>query len=667
MKRWTWVAMVAATGACSFPTSEFSVGTTRPDVVTVDLGTSDIGATDVVTPKDQGGTDVVTPGDVVTPSDVVDAGAPGDVVTSGDVVDAGSPDDSGDASAPDAGDPGDVPPADAGCPSPTISCTVAGAPACVNPTNSLDHCGRCNNTCNPTNAAPVCTDGNCVLNCNAGFADCDRDPRNGCEVGLNTITNCAACSNVCPTGAALNGTATCTAGVCGTTCNAGYANCNGMAADGCETPTANNPANCGMCGRACPSGQSCTAGTCTTICTAPNLTCSGVCTDVQTSATNCNTCGNVCPTPPNAVGACRAGVCGLGPCNAGFGDCTSVAGCETNINTTVTHCGVCGRACTFPNAAATCVAGACVMGACTGTFRDCDSNPANGCETDTSNNTNNCGACGTVCRIDARTSNSCVASRCAPTCNAGYAECDRDPANGCEVSTRTNLNCGTCGTACTGSTTCTRGTTCLGPAITTTYVRSTGPAFFEVCSNALAMHLLPSLDDSAVLVPLPFAFTWWGTSIAAGTMVNVATNGFMSLQPTMLNNLSGIIPDPALTVPPTAPDAVIAAWWTDLVTSPLGICTMTTGTAPNRRFYVQWGDVDFYRSGMGDMNFEIVLNESTNVVDLVYSRVAAPPVGYVPTVGIENNNGTSAMIVCQSTASACTMVTNGTSIRFTPR
>ncbi len=659
MKRWTWLAMVAATSACSFPTGEFSVGTAQPDVVTVDNGAVDTGATDVVSPMDQGATDVVSPGDVVTPDDVV---------TPGDVIDGGAPgddvvpvSDAADAGDPDAGDPEDAPPVDAGCPSPQIACTVAGASACVNPLTSLDHCGRCNYACNPTNAAPVCTDGRCVLNCNAGFADCDGDPRNGCEGALNTIANCGTCANVCPAGAALNGTPLCTAGACTTTCNAGYANCNGMAADGCETPTANNAANCGMCGRACPAGQSCTAGACTAVCTSPNRLCSGVCTDVQTSASNCNACGNICPNPPNAAGACRMGACGIGTCNAGYGDCNAaVAGCETNVNTAVANCGVCGRACVFANATATCVAGVCTMGSCTGTFRDCDGNPANGCETDTSNTLTNCGACGTVCRTDARTSNSCVASRCAPVCNAGYADCDRSAANGCEASIGTDLNCGSCGAACRTGTTCGRGS-CVTTSSSPTYTRSTGPGFFEVCSNALATRLLPSQDDASVLVPLPFNFTWWGTTFAAGAMVNVATNGFVSLHPAVFSTLQGIIPDPF------APDAVIAAWWTDLITSTQGVCTMTTGVAPNRRFYVQWGDVDFYSTRTGDMNFEIVLNEGSNIVDLVYSRVAAPPAGYVPTVGIESTNGNNAVVVCRSTDPSCTMVTNGTSIRFTPR
>jgi formylglycine-generating enzyme required for sulfatase activity len=49
-----------------------------------------------------------------------------------------------------------------------------------------------------------------------------------------------------------NGFGTCQSGDCSiTTCRAGFANCDGNAANGCETTTDNNPANCGGCGLSC--------------------------------------------------------------------------------------------------------------------------------------------------------------------------------------------------------------------------------------------------------------------------------------------------------------------------------------------------------------------------------------------------------------------------------
>ncbi|GEM_PF-4512282 len=45
-------------------------------------------------------------------------------------------------------------------------------------------------------------------------------------------------------------------------CAAGFADCDAMAANGCETATAANAGNCGACGRVCAAGQLCAGGTC---------------------------------------------------------------------------------------------------------------------------------------------------------------------------------------------------------------------------------------------------------------------------------------------------------------------------------------------------------------------------------------------------------------------
>jgi hypothetical protein len=83
---------------------------------------------------------------------------------------------------------------------------------------------------------------------------------------------------------------------------------------------------------------------------------------------------------------------------------------------------------------------------------DCDGDPANGCETDTNADFRNCGACRTACAG----SELCSFGVCCPT---GGANCDRDATNGCEADwVKDSENCGTCGTACGSDRFCKLGT-----------------------------------------------------------------------------------------------------------------------------------------------------------------------------------------------------------------
>ena len=69
-------------------------------------------------------------------------------------------------------------------------------------------------------------------------------------------------------------------------------------------------------------------------------------------------------------------------CNPGFANCDGQAfnGCETNTQTSVSHCGACNAVCTpVPNAVRQCVNGTCTM-TCNVGFSDCDGLIFNGCE-----------------------------------------------------------------------------------------------------------------------------------------------------------------------------------------------------------------------------------------------------------------------------------------------
>ncbi len=88
------------------------------------------------------------------------------------------------------------------------------------------------------------------------------------------------------------------------------------------------------------------------------------------------------------------------------------------------------------------------MGACNAGFGDCDTSRTNGCETSTTTDIANCGACGRACAARANATASCSSGACAYACAAGFGDCDGNAANGCEAPLTANANCGACGRSC---------------------------------------------------------------------------------------------------------------------------------------------------------------------------------------------------------------------------
>jgi len=127
-----------------------------------------------------------------------------------------------------------------------------------------NNCGTCGNVCSFANATSFCQAGVCAMGfCNANYFDFDKSAADGCETGcfptrggveycdgidnncdglIDNVTvavqadplNCGACGHVCALpNVAENG---CAAGACVIVhCLPGYADTNGLAADGCET------------------------------------------------------------------------------------------------------------------------------------------------------------------------------------------------------------------------------------------------------------------------------------------------------------------------------------------------------------------------------------------------------------------------------------------------
>lgn len=125
-------------------------------------------------------------------------------------------------------------------------------------------CGA--DTCEPCNldhASARCdTTQRCVVDtCYRSFADCDRNPTNGCEVDLRVDPDhCGRCDAACPP---LEHAERGCGGRCTIwRCARGFRDCNDKVADGCEVDVTSDARHCGRCGHGCGGGRQCEHGRC---------------------------------------------------------------------------------------------------------------------------------------------------------------------------------------------------------------------------------------------------------------------------------------------------------------------------------------------------------------------------------------------------------------------
>jgi hypothetical protein len=245
---------------------------------------------------------------------------------------------------------------------------------CVDPMTDARNCGGCATVCGGVHAASTCNAGQCAPGqCDDGWGDCNKDPKDGCETNLHADPdNCQMCGTACNIKNAYNG---CSDGCYMTACKWGFDDCNQNAMDGCETSVLSDSKNCGACQKSCA-----------------NL--------------------------PNAVAGCLNGGCVLASCTVGYADCNGNPndGCEVKTSTDINNCGKCANVCpqgnicvgggctcpmcNIPNASAKCVNNMCVFDKCNPGFGDCNNNTADGCEVNLQQDKNNCGACGNVCPLN---------------------------------------------------------------------------------------------------------------------------------------------------------------------------------------------------------------------------------------------------------------------------
>jgi extracellular elastinolytic metalloproteinase len=164
--------------------------------------------------------------------------------------------------------------------------------------------------------------------------------------------------------------------------------------------------------------------------------------------------------------------------------------------------------------------------------------------------------------------------------------------------------------------------------------RLTGDVPFDEADTVLAL----TGDDVSTLITLPFEFTLYGTTY---TGARVCTNGYIELgAPASLCSVTNAA------IPTTGrPNGAIYAYWDDLFVDPqASVRTQLKGTAPNRRFVIEYRNVHYFSDTTRRIDVSLVLHENgqvqtqtRNLADDGRER------GNSATLGIENAAGNIAL------------------------
>jgi hypothetical protein len=129
--------------------------------------------------------------------------------------------------------------------------------------------------------------------------------------------------------------------------------------------------------------------------------CNGACVNTNDPSVGCGQSSCSPCSLAFAVNRCGSdGTCQIATCLGKYEDCNHVAsdGCETDLFHDPNHCGMCtAPPCQPANASPDCSSGLCAIRSCDPGYANCNNLPGDGCEVNVLTDPSNCGMCNKAC------------------------------------------------------------------------------------------------------------------------------------------------------------------------------------------------------------------------------------------------------------------------------
>jgi hypothetical protein len=191
------------------------------------------------------------------------------------------------------------------------------------------------------------------------------------------------------------------------------------------------------------------------------------------------------------------------------------------------------------------------------------------------------------------------------------------------------------------------------------------PAFIDISATGTNLMLN---DDDYTVASIGFPFTFYGRTADSLTASN--NGGILFDQVAGTNGRAGYVGPTPRTLPDRMMGAAILPYWEDLHQDYIdGIGNTfveTIGTAPNRKFVVEWFNLPVnFGTGLETVTLEAILSEGSNAIDFVYADTTCGSEicddGAGATIGI-NEDALHAILYSFKQPD----VTSGTAIHFEP-